>query len=322
MRLPSLLTLICSALTLYSAILTATETTEVSAGLAPFTVYMQGSIRTHYNADSSIRGLTYYDNNGTKYASQDWSYDAYGTVAKKHLVETHGWFNSRDSSFTYQYSVTDRVLQETQVYGWSSRDLKYSYNAFGQLEAIRAYDTSCIFPRKTESVKSYYNMNGNLSSRVFFNASSKKVLTQTWTYDYMGRLSEFKTLDGNDNLIWGSRTDYDVSYSCDVETSFDPYNQATSYIYTYYNDEGLVIERDLRDVFAQAITITMINYNSLNQVTRVADYDRNNNLIGFIQSYYDTLARAYQQDFWYQDKGVLRDRIGVYLNLPGNDLAK
>jgi YD repeat-containing protein len=263
--------------------------------------------------------MAYYSNDGTKYASQEWSYDSYGTVAKKDVVENRGWFSSRSSTFTYQYSATNRVLEETQAYGfWQTRTLKYNYNGFGQLRSIKSTG-SFFYPRK-ESVETNYNINGKISSRVFFDTNGNKCLTQNWVYDYMGRVIQFTTLDGNNNLVWGSRTDYNVSYNCDVETIFDSHNETTSYIYTYYNDQGLMIERDLRDRFTQTLTITMIDYNILNQVTRVADYDKDHNMIGYIQSYYDTFARAYQQDFNYNDKDVLRDRITDYLKLPGNDL--
>jgi hypothetical protein len=319
MRL-SLVTMVCGWLAC-STLCAGVSSIEVKAGLMPFTVYTSGAIRLYYNNDSTVKGISYYDNTGYKYATQDLSYDYFGTVARRELHESLGWFSSRTSVFSYQYSMTSRVLEENQSYGWNSRQLKYHYNLFGDLDRLEAYDTtSSLFPSKKESVEKTYTIDGKLSSCIFYNNKGKRVLTQKWIYDIYGRKAEFQTLDGNGELIWGTQYAYDVTLGCDVETQFGPSREVLSYIYTYRNDQGRIVERDLRDTTASVVTITLIDYNVLGQIVRVADYDSMSSMLGYVTTFYDTQARAYQHDFNYGDHDLLRDRVTSYLQLAGNDL--
>lgn len=318
MRLLALIPILYTCLSLNT--LWAANKIEVKAGLMPFSLYTSGSVRLYYDTNSNISGISYYNNEGIKYATQERSYDSYGTVSRNTINETLGWFNWRSTSFDYEYSSTNRVLKETQSYGWDTRTLKYHYNLLGDVDKIQAY-MGYFYPEKKESVESIYKIGGQLSVRHFCNSKGKRTLTQKWIYDELsGRLSEFQTLDGNGKLIWGTKHFYDAATGCDVETQFGSAGEVLSYIYTYRNELGQIYERDLRDSSAIVLNITMVNYNSLGQVTRVADYDRDHNLQGLVSTFYDAQARAYQHDFNYKDKAMLRDRITDYLYLPGNDL--
>lgn len=320
MRLPSLITMFCSfvATTMLSA--APVKSIEVKAGLMPFTLYSKGSVRMYYNKDSSLIGLSYYDNQGNKYATQNWFYDGFGTVERKELIENLSWFNSRETTFSYQYSATNRVLEENQNYKWNQRQLKYKYDLLGNIKTIHAYDTTGFFPIAKESIKNIYTNEGQLDSRIFFDKNGRCVLTQKWIYDLSGRKAEFQTLDGYGDLIWGTQYAYDAATGCDIETQFGPSREVLSYIYTYHNDLGRIFERDLRDAFGSVITITMIDYNLIGQITRVADYDRDKIMIGYINTFYDIQSRPYQHDFSYSDHDILRDRVQEHLKLAGNDL--
>lgn len=319
MRLSSLSTLICGLLSFTALVAGPVKSIEVKAGLMPFTLYSNGAIRLYYNNDSKVKGISYYDNTGDKYTTQDISYDSYGTVSRREISQYLGWFNSRHTTFTYKYSLTNRVLEENQNYNWNSRQLKYHYSAFGDLDKIQAYDSS-YFPKKKESVEKFYTIDGKLSSCVFYNDKGKRVLTQKWIYDIYGRTAEFQTLDGDGSLIWGTQYAYDPSINYDVETQFGPSREILSYIYSYRNDQGLVRERDLRDAYLSVVSITMIDYNILGQVTSVRDFDGNSQSLGYLITYYDAQARPYQHDYSYSDHDLLRDRVTSYLQLPGNDL--
>lgn len=293
---------------------------ETRAGIAPFTLFTEGGVRYYYDDYSRLAQISYINSAGQQYATQEWSYDSYGTVAKKRLTESRGFWFARISSFAYTYSQTNRILQETQDYGFSAHRLSYHYNVFGNLDSVQAFDLGFFSNTAREKVANRYNPEGRLEARTFYDAIGQIALHHEWDYDFQGRLAYKRVYDQNMNLTARVLYEYDASSGVDIETNVDAYNTILSQAFTYRDAQGYIQERDLRDSAGNLVAVTTYEYDFQGLLVRIKDCDANARVLGCITTYYDQFNRPYLYDFSYRDGDLLIERTKECLMLPGNDL--
>lgn len=303
---------------------------DCKAGLMPFTLYSKGAIRTYYHENSSIQGISYFDAEGVKYATQEYTYNNQQLIHSRRLTQQLARCFSHSSTFSYTYNTTRQLLESLQRYGKGAGcKTTYSYAKFGLAKAS-VYD--CYFyclDLLDQLIEYNYNSSGQLISRHFFSPNEELLLSQEWTYDSQERVICFATYDQEHNLIWATeysfgQIDKEGQQGPNIETYIGPNRDILGYLHIYLcQDENLKDQPCYiyaYDKTGTLTTLTSFTYNLAGQLIKIFDLDRFCNLLGSVQLFYDTLSRPYQIEYEYSDMDLLTKRVLTYLQLPQNEI--